>query len=343
MILRAHGSSSSGIRRLQMKILARDGVCPGPGGIERAFHGEAIHRRIARDVQPIDGGPQERLDEIVLLGVAAQNGRRCNRVWARPSPADEPSSCLSSSAPNSPGFAVILRNSSWPPAVTRRTCCPSTLISIWCGSSMPRIRSKVLRHSRSLMTYSASSGEVVLHQHAAARAERQPFDVLVLRKIGPNAIGGRRRRDVHVAHGLPADVPGSRQIALHQRRRHAQDVGDVVEAAALVVGGQQSGRIHVQSQQVVDRIGILGAIQPMHGGVSGIRFGGGRAIERSLQKRCQRVGRWSVRPRHSLRRHGARCAACESPFPRSRRPPEHCLSRHPAARARRYAAFRYGR
>ena len=82
--------------------------------------------------------------------------------------------------------------------------------------------------------------KVVAHQNAAAGAERQPFDMLVLRKIGANAVGGRLRGDVHVAHRLAADIPGSRKITLHQRRRHPENVGDIVEAAALVVGRQQS-------------------------------------------------------------------------------------------------------
>ena len=50
----------------------------------------------------------------------------------------------------------------------------------------------------------------VLDQRAATRSERQPFDVLVLRKIGANAIRGRLRGDVQVPDGLAADVPGSR-------------------------------------------------------------------------------------------------------------------------------------
>ena len=145
----------------------------------------------------------------------------------------------------------------------------------------------------------------MIHQNAATGSERQPFDVLVLRKIGANAIGGGGRGDVHVAHRLAADIPGSREVALHQRRRHAENVGDVIEAAALVVGRQQRGGVHIQPDEIVDGVGVFGAVQPVHGGVPGIGFCGGRAIERGLEIGRQSVECRCVRARHPLRRHGA--------------------------------------
>ena len=51
-----------------------------------------------------------------------------------------------------------------------------------------------------------------------------------------------------IAHRLPADVPGSRQIPLHQRRRHAQHVRDIVEAAAFVVGRQHRRRVDIHGR-----------------------------------------------------------------------------------------------
>ncbi len=96
--------------------------------------------------------------------------------------------------------------------------------------------------------------------------------MLVLGKIGTNAIGGRLRRDVHVADGLAADVPGRRKVALHQRGRHPKNVGDIVETAAFIVRRQQRAGIDVQRQQIMDGIRIFGTIQPMHGRASRIGF-----------------------------------------------------------------------
>ena len=72
---------------------------------------------------------------------------------------------------------------------------------------MPRIRSNVFRHSRSLMMYSPSRGNVCSHENAAAGPGRQPVDMLVLRQIRPHAVNGRARGDVEVADRQPADVP----------------------------------------------------------------------------------------------------------------------------------------
>ena len=50
---------------------------------------------------------------------------------------------------------------------------------------------------------------IMAHYDAAPSSQRQSLDMLVLRKIGPNAVGGRGRRDVQVAHRFAADIPGS--------------------------------------------------------------------------------------------------------------------------------------
>ncbi len=47
------------------------------------------------------------------------------------------------------------------------------------------------------------------------------------------------------AHRQPANLARRRQIALEQHRRHAQRLGDVVEAVAFVVGRQEPGSVNI--------------------------------------------------------------------------------------------------
>ena len=63
------------------------------------------------------------------------------------------------------------------------------------------------------------AAKVMADQNSSPCSQGQPLDVLVLRKIGPHAIDRSRRSDAGVAEGKAADIPRSRKIALHQRRR----------------------------------------------------------------------------------------------------------------------------
>ena len=81
--------------------------------------------------------------------------------------------------------------------------------------------------------------EVVRKQQAAARAERQPVDVILLRIVRRNAIGRRESGRVSVPTARLLILPRGAEVLLEQRRRDAQHAGDVVEPVALVVGRQQ--------------------------------------------------------------------------------------------------------
>ena len=59
----------------------------------------------------------------------------------------------------------------------------------------------------------------------------------------------RHRR---IAHRQAADLGRGIEIALHDHRRNIQQVGDVIEAAARVVGRQQQRVIHLL-RQIVER------------------------------------------------------------------------------------------
>ena len=97
-------------------------------------------------------------------------------------------------------FARVLRpsctKSSWPPAVTRRT-----RFAVQADLDLVRIFHAAHQIERiapqaDLNDVFAVERKVVLHQNSAAGAERQTFDVLVLRKVGPDAVGRGGGRDV---------------------------------------------------------------------------------------------------------------------------------------------------
>ena len=61
------------------------------------------------------------------------------------------------------------------------------------------------------------------------------------------------------------------EVLLEQRRRDAQHAGDVVEAVALVVGGQQVGDVDLEIEQVADGVAVLGAVQAVDRLVARVR------------------------------------------------------------------------
>ena len=157
------------------------------------------------------------------------------------------------------------------------------------------------RRRRSQNSYSASSGKVCGDEQAAARAERQPLDVLVVRPLAGRRVGDLRRRRRAIAHGLAADLHRRRDVALHERRRHGERFGDVVEAFVRVVGRQQRLDVDVDRQQIADGVGVLGAVQAME--------------RRRVEVRARRVG--AIEPRlerggERVERGARRAAACRS-------------------------------
>ena len=90
------------------------------------------------------------------------------------------------------------------------------------------------------------------------------------------------RRGVALADREPADLRRRRDVALEQRRRHAEDVGDVVEAAARVVCRKQRRGVDVERQQIANRVGVLDAVHAVERRAPRIRAGGGRPIDRRL-------------------------------------------------------------
>ena len=163
-------------------------------------------------------------------------------------------------------------------------------------------------------------GEVVVDHHPAAGAERQPLHAAVLPQVGgdPERLGRRRRH--RRRHREAADLARRRQVALHQRRRDAEDAGDVVEAVARVVGRQQLADVDVERQQVAHGVAVLRPAQAVEGlraaGV-GIRRGGGVQLpfEPGPELRVGRGlrpgrGRGGMAPARSLRTTFSHTSAC---------------------------------
>ena len=165
--------------------------------------------------------------------------------------------------------------------------------------------------------------EVVVDDDAAARAERQPFDVIALRAIGRHPVHrARPARRVGSPTASAGDLARRRQVLFEQRRRHLQHVRDVVEPVRLVVGRQESGRVDLEREQIADRVGVLGAVQAVKRRPAGVGFRERRAIDRSFRETRRTPSmRRLVGPRRAERGHHARRAACARLFPRSPRLP----------------------
>jgi hypothetical protein len=160
----------------------------------------------------------------------------------------------------------------------------------------------------------AVGGKQVLDEQAAARAERQPFDVIVLRSILARAVDDERRL-LRFADCEPADLLRRGHIRLDQRRGNTERAGDVVEPRGRIVRWQVLRRIDRQVEQIADRISVLGSIEAMQAGRRRVRRR--VAIELVLEPRDHRVeGR---RIRAGAYRPAASCphAACARPAPRS--------------------------
>ncbi len=181
---------------------------------------------------------------------------------------------------------------------------------------------------------------------AAARAERHALERLVLAEITLHRVGDLRRRGVAFADGEPADLRRRGDVALEQRRRHAEHVGDVVEAVARIVCGQEGRGIDVEREQIADRVLVLDAVHAVQRRASGI--GTQRPRRDRWRSRSTRRRRRARRARDAWRRRAASCrrAPCGSPSPRSRRRRVRATRRRAeglAATGRRSSGDRCGR
>ena len=176
----------------------------------------------------------------------------------------------------------------------------------------------MLRVRKTPKSYSAVLRERVAEQQAAARAERQPVDLFLLRVVRRDP----ERQPHHVLVGADreaADSARGRQVLFEQRRRDAQHAGLVVEPVALVVGGQQVGDVHLQVEQIADGVAVLGAVQPVHRLEPGIGMLPRLRFELPFERGGERRRAWPRRAAACPAAASCRRASCAPPSPRSRR------------------------
>ena len=196
---------------------------------------------------------------------------------------------------------------------------PSTVNSTSCGYCEAAHDVQVGAIELHLEGVLAVERERVTNLDAADGAERQAVEMLILREVLPNAVGVAAGRHARVADRQRADLLGRRQVALLQRRRHAEHVGDIVEAVGRIVGRQQRRDVHVDREHVANRVGVLGAVQAMQHRPAGIGRRGRRPIELALEPADQLARRWRGPDGGPAAAASCRRAAAGRPSPRSRR------------------------
>src|SRR5262249_30913982 len=110
--------------------------------------------------------------------------------------------------------------------------------------------------------------ERVLDQHAAASPQRQTFDVTLLRKSTWRVVGHLARNQRAVADCAAADLHCGGNVALNERGRCSECIGDVVKTFRRIVRRQQGRNVHIEPKQVSDNVRIFRPIQPMQRGGS---------------------------------------------------------------------------
>ena len=167
-------------------------------------------------------------------------------------------------------------------------------------------------------------GRIELHQAAAARIQRQAV-------IGALVVGGHAEGILEqvlgqlevggadllrgLARGQAADLARHVDVALHQRGRDGQDVGDIVEAIAGIIRRQVAGHVDLEAQHVAHGIGIFGAVHAAHGGAAGIGMGLAQRIQRGFQPAGEGDQPFLGRTRRAAQRHLAQAHPAQDLFP----------------------------
>ena len=177
-------------------------------------------------------------------------------------------------------------------------------------------------------TYSPSAGKLCTTDTPPRVPKRRPLDLSDLRGGLRSFVPGLGGLDLGIADGLAADSVGCAQVRVHQRRRQALDVRDVVEAVADGVGGEERFDVHFEGQQVFYGAGVLGTVEPLKGATTGVRVARGGSVDSC----CRRFPgtRSRLRARVGARTTAASCP-CEASAGSSPRFPR----RSPGARRRK--------
>ncbi len=149
----------------------------------------------------------------------------------------------------------------------------------------------------------AISREIEVDVEPAARPERKSVHVGALVDVDRHAILVRAGLRIRAADRLPADVPGCLDVLLEIGRRGPQHCRDVVETVAGNVLRQHVGDVDIEAQHRLDRIGVLGAVHPVHahGSRRGTRLGS--RVELSFHPMHELIDGLIRRLRIARRRH----------------------------------------
>ena len=304
MIRRAHGSSDCRTRRTAHEDLPAAGGIPHAGGIERPRDRQRFHVRMARRIDRVEraaherlqphgagrGGGQERRRDSVDAGLQRHTDiealldlvTRGRGVLHRRLEVRRPAECRQQDTAAIDGDLELMRILE--PAHRRGV-----------GAVQLHLQ-PVLRVER--------NGR--LNGQPAKRPERQAVDVNVLGRVLPHAEDLTGWLDPAIADGQRRNPSRGREIPLEQHRRHAQGVGNVVEAVRRVVRRQERCGVHVERDEIANRVGVLGAVQAMNEGSAGAGPRRRGIVQDPLERGRERVAFGLPGPRHACRRHHAR-------------------------------------
>jgi hypothetical protein len=149
--------------------------------------------------------------------------------------------------------------------------------------------------------------EHMIDDHPAARAVGRTLDMIpgMLRDVGGVGVGVVDRARGAVAHRHPRDIARGVQIGFEERRRQRLLVGDVVKVRALGVERQPFTRVDLEVEQLMNRVGVLGPVEPLERAAAGVRLGHRGDIDRRFERGDERRMRRRVRARGTGRRHHA--------------------------------------
>ena len=171
----------------------------------------------------------------------------------------------------------------------------------------------------------AVHGEVVSHDHSAARPIRRALDMVprMLGDVDRVRILGGLRQGVRVADSDPAHLGRGPQVRLEERGRETLRVRHVVEGAEVRVRGQPAARVDLESKKIADHAFVFRPVQPLEASRTGIPVTGRFLVDHGLEGLDQ--GAQRVRRRPALARRGHHPGA---------QLPDHLLRRRGTARAR---------
>lgn len=155
-------------------------------------------------------------------------------------------------------------------------------------------------------------GEGVTERLAAARAEGKAFELVFLGEVGGQVEGFAIWGAGWDADGKAADFACGAQIAFEEGRREIAD-GDVIEAAAGFIGGEEIRDVNFEGEEVADGVLVFGAVKPAEGvSAAGVGLLAVKSGFNGLDRSEVGVfgGAWN-----SYGRHGSAAEAAEYFFP----------------------------